>query len=248
MSIVCCRVRWRLLRSRLYPEVRETPEFHHAARQRCWFVNRCPSHNCSDHGKCSHVDGTCSCSANWTGTICNQTQSSPPPASSTLPSPASSTLPSPSSFYKSQVILSPSSTLLREVGAQTLSSTLSEEPSRAVSSRALSSESLQDSHLPKAPNLHCENGALAIFVLCVFIIASVIVHLFICLKVRRSPAASSPASANLAPRKRQQRSYTALMQQDSTSSDWSTSWYHYLCYGHQLFFFFFHQHNKLIVV
>ena len=33
---------------------------------------RCPSHNCSGHGECSSVDGSCLCFTNWTTAICNQ--------------------------------------------------------------------------------------------------------------------------------------------------------------------------------
>jgi len=46
---------------------------------------RCPAHNCSNHGACSHIDGTCICTGNWTGTTCNQTRTVVPGSSTVVP-------------------------------------------------------------------------------------------------------------------------------------------------------------------
>ncbi len=121
-------------------------------------LHRCPSHNCSNKGKCSIEDGTCLCYANWTGTACNESLQLDAVTSSVQ---ASSVV---------RTVFPTSSPACDHMCSSTLF------PDTSPVSGC--------DHLSKVQGSHCDTGALAIFVLCIFLTTSVILHIFFCLRLK----------------------------------------------------------------
>lgn len=151
----------------------------------CLYLCRCPAHNCSGNGQCSAVDGTCLCSGNWTGPFCNlsllMTVSSTSVHLDDLERSfiiSNSIYPSPSSSATTSIVTGPLPVSHSNSIYPSSSATTSIVTGPLPASRSVTSDQFGDHH--------CETGALAIFVLCILIAASLILHIFFCLRLKVS--------------------------------------------------------------
>lgn len=184
----------------------------------CYVICRCPTHNCSGHGKCSRVDGRCICAANWTGTTCNQATSVSTSITSHI-----------NKEKNSMDFISPSSNSTLVPQEKTFSSSTSEFLS--------SSSSVTDNQSRGSGTLldqQCSTNAItsgtgsnrwlfqylflgAVTALCV----SIMVHVIICMKIRGQQKKHVNLKTLLTRRKPRRKRKRTQVPQHSSSSDCS---------------------------
>lgn len=159
---------------------------------------RCPSHNCSGHGKCSSVDGSCVCTANWTGLACNQTVLS----------------------FSSRSMLG-SFVSSRPVGRVTTSQQLTTY-TRLPLNYLTSSPGL---HSCSDTNLTVRNWneyyEWIVVAVCLIALSSLVVHVSLCVKMRRHSgkvlaAIHSPSQTRTKRLRKKRKRFTPILQESSS--------------------------------
>lgn len=139
---------------------------------------RCPDHNCSGNGNCSSFDGTCHCSSNWTGPACNESSVYWGSVKSKVLLTATSTSDDKLTNSASEVAVEVVFTSVENIGSTKVSGVLEVSMAQSMSAAI-------DSCTPVVQQ-NCKNCGLIIFVLCLVTTASVIVHIFICVRLKDS--------------------------------------------------------------
>lgn len=163
---------------------------------------RCPSHNCSNNGQCSSADGTCQCSANWTGIACNESvywkddslTISPPLTSEDTTLVGISEI---AGILKTTTRISENTAFKSEQSFFEMPEV--SETRLFIATSMASSPSVGDCRPQTAHN--CRNCGLVIFILCMVTTASVIIHIFICVRLKDS----NEQKQNLLPKRRKLR-------------------------------------------
>lgn len=134
---------------------------------------RCPIHNCSGNGKCSSVDGSCVCSANWTGVACNDSlQWEIDSLNSTFSMIAATHTSSWNEVFSHTSVNS----ILSEDGLS-----LTKSISSLIAHCGNDNNCLSNVH---SVTHNCRNCGIAILVLCTIVTASVVIHIFICVGLK----------------------------------------------------------------
>lgn len=189
---------------------------------------RCPNHNCSDNGQCSSIDGTCQCSSNWTGIACNESLYWNDPSISPTPTKITEDTISATSGNVGTPEILPGILAVSETTTQNTAfeseRSLFEMPevseTRLFStSMTLSTPSIASSCHPQVQQtLHnCKNCGLVILILCMVTTASVIVHIFICVRLKDS----NQQEQNLPKRRKLRKRSRSQFRLSDSSSDCS---------------------------